>query len=229
MKKYEYILFDADGTLFDFKKCESEALRLATSRLNIQIDDKGVRLYSDINDSLWKALERGEIEKEALKVKRFELFGQQYGFECDFSLLAKTYADELALQSFMIDGAIDICGYLFKKYKLFIITNGIEYVQKKRFALSPLLEFFQQLFISGEIGFEKPSIKFFEAVEKGINGFDKNKALVVGDSLTSDMAGGISAGIDCCFYNPERKTIPENMKNSIKYDIATLSDLREFL
>lgn len=229
MKKYEYILFDADGTLFDFKKSEAEALKLATSRVNVKIDDEGVEMYSAINDSLWKALERGEIKKDVLRVRRFELFGERYGFDCDFNELAAIYTDELAEQCFQIDGAYEICASLFGKYRLFIITNGIEYVQKRRLSLSTLKDFFEQVFISGEIGCEKPSGKFFDVVESRISGFDRKKALVVGDSLTSDMAGGIGAGIDCCFYNPDKKKIPESMKNGIKYDISRLCELEAIL
>ena len=223
--KYEFLLFDADGTLFDFLKCEEMALRDAMKNIGITIDDEGVALYSKINDGLWKALERGEIDKESLRVERFRKFGEEYGFETDFNKLSLDYTDRLALQNFPIDGAIDVCRRLYGRVKMYIITNGIEYVQKSRFATSPLNEFFEKLFISGEIGFEKPDKRFFEAVEQGIPNFDPQKALVIGDSLTSDMKGGIGYGIDCCWYNPSNKTtdLP------VKYTISDLAEIEEII
>lgn len=223
--RYEYLLFDADGTLFDFLKCEEMALRQSMKNIGVEIDDEGVALYSAINDGMWKALERGEIDKDSLRVERFRQFGAEYGFDTDFNALSLNYTDNLALQNYPIDGALDICRRLYGKAKMYIITNGIEYVQKKRFAASPLNEFFEKLFISGEIGCEKPDRRFFEAVEQGIENFAPEKALVIGDSLTSDMAGGIGYGIDCCWYNPNGKTsdLP------IKYTISSLSELEEII
>lgn len=223
--KYEFLLFDADGTLFDFLKCEEMALRDAMKNIGITIDDEGVALYSRINDGLWKALERGEIDKESLRVERFHKFGEEYGFETDFGALSHDYTDRLALQNFPIDGAIDLCRNLYGKVKMYIITNGIEYVQKSRFSTSPLNNFFEKLFISGEIGYEKPDRRFFEAVERGIPDFTPKKSLVIGDSLTSDMAGGIGYGIDCCWYNPSHKTtdLP------VKYTISDLCEIENII
>ncbi len=223
--KYEILLFDADGTLFDFLKCEEMALRIAMKNIGITVDDEGIALYSKINDGMWKALERGEIDKDSLRVERFRKFGEEYGFETDFNALSLNYTDHLALQNYPIEGAVDLCRRLYGKAKMYIITNGIEYVQKSRFATSPLNEFFDKLFISGEIGYEKPDRRFFEAVERGIPDFDPQKTLVIGDSLTSDMAGGIGYGIDCCWYNPAKK--PCDLP--IKYTVSDLSEIEKII
>lgn len=227
MKKYDTILFDADGTLFDFLASEREALILALRRFSVDVDEEGIRLYSQINDSLWKALERGEIEKDVLRVRRFEIFGREYGFTCDFDALSYAYTDALTEQMFMIDGAVDICRSLSKKYRMYIVTNGIEYVQRTRFERSPIKDFFDGVFISGEVGYEKPDIRFFKTVEDRIPDFSKEKTIIIGDSLTSDMKGGLNFGIDCCYYNPEGKKPPEDM--AIKYTITELSELLEIL
>ncbi len=227
MKKYDTILFDADGTLFDFLASEREALILALRRFFVDVDEEGIKLYSQINDSLWKALERGEIEKDVLRVRRFEIFGREYGFTCDFDALSYAYTDALTEQMFMIDGAVDICRSLSKKYRMYIVTNGIEYVQRTRFERSPIKDFFDGVFISGEVGYEKPDIRFFKTVEDRIPDFSKEKTIIIGDSLTSDMKGGLNFGIDCCYYNPEGKKPPENM--AIKYTITELSELLEIL
>ncbi len=223
--KYEFLLFDADGTLFDFLKCEEMALRIAMKNIGVDIDDEGVALYSKINDGMWKALERGEIDKNSLRIERFRQFGEKYGFNTDFNALSLNYTDNLAMQNYPIDGAEEICRRLYGKAKMYVITNGIEYVQKNRFATSPLKDFFEKLFISGEIGFEKPDRRFFEAVERGIPDFDIKKALVIGDSLTSDMAGGIGYGIDCCWYNPNGNTT----KLPVKYTVSDLSEIEKII
>ena len=221
--RYDDILFDADGTLFDFLRGEKEALKATFLAHGIELDEAAVLEYSAINDSLWKALERGEIEKDELRVKRFELFCRARGYDVDFDSISVEYTDNLSYQHFLIDGALDICRELSEHCRLFIITNGIEYVQKRRFGLSPLGEYFDGLFISGEIGFEKPNIRFFEAVADSIENYNPERTLVVGDSLSSDMKGGIGAGLDCCYFAPGGQQIPEGMP--IKYKITKLSEL----
>ena len=223
MQRYDTILFDADGTLFDFLRGEREALLETCRAYGYQLDETSVKEYSAINDSLWKALERGEIDKETLRVKRFEIFGNLKGFKCDFNKLSLDYTDNLSKQHFLIDGALEAVQSLSGKCRLYIITNGIGYVQRNRFALSPLGGYFDELFISEEIGYEKPSIHFFEYVALRIPGYDPSRTLVVGDSMTSDMKGGIGAGLDCCYFAPDGKGIPQGSK--IKYCIKSLSQL----
>lgn len=227
MPRYDIILFDADGTLFDFKKGEREALLLACGKHGYQLSEADIEKYSSINDALWKALERGEVTKEALRIKRFEDFGALMGFDCDIEALAGDYTDFLSEQRFLIDGAEEICATLSEICKLYIITNGIGYVQRNRFLKSPIYKHFTEIFISEEVGYEKPHIGFFEFVEEKIDGYDRSRALVVGDSMTSDMKGGIGAGIDCCYFSPEGRGIPEGSK--IKYAIKELSELENII
>ncbi len=210
--KYTTILFDADGTLFDFLRAEDEALRETLRIYNIEPDDEKVSVYSAINDSLWKALERGEIEKNVLRYRRFEMFCEKYNFVCDYKKIAETYTSRLATKGCLIDGARELCDSLSGKVKMYIVTNGIDFVQKGRMAVSGMDKYFEEVFISESIGYEKPDVRYFEFVEKGIPNFSKRDALIVGDSLTSDIKGGIAFGIDTCWYNPNKKSTPENME-----------------
>ncbi|MBQ8208244.1 MAG: YjjG family noncanonical pyrimidine nucleotidase [Clostridia bacterium] len=223
MQRYDTILFDADGTLFDFIRGEREALVAACKIYGYELGEADVKEYSAINDSLWKALERGEVDKETLRVKRFEIFGKLKGFDCDLDKLSHDYTDKLSEQRFLIDGALEIIEKLSGKCRLYIITNGIGYVQRNRFALSPIYKYFSELFISEEVGYEKPSIHFFEYVAERIPDYDPSKTLVVGDSMTSDMKGGIRAGLDCCYFSPKGRGIPAG--SGIKYCITKLSEL----
>ena len=221
--KYEFLLLDADETLFDFTRCEREALCDALREVGIEPNEELIATYSRINDGYWKMLERGEIEKSELRIARFEAFCRHYGFTVDVPRLALGYTDALSTKGFLIPGATEVCRKLSKHCKLYIVTNGIATVQRGRFEPSPLRELMQDIFISEEIGAEKPHTAYFDAVAERIPGFDRKKALVVGDSLSSDMRGGLLAGIDTCWFNPKGKPKPTDML--ITYVIRTLEEL----
>lgn len=223
MAKYDFLLLDADETLFDFPRAEREALCDALRAMGILPNEEMITKYSEINDRHWKMLERGEISKSELRVARFAAFCAYYGFDVDVSCLATAYTDALSTKAYLLPHALEVCRALATKCKLYIITNGIASVQRGRLEPSPLREFIQELFISEELGAEKPHAAYFDAVAAKIPHFDRQKALVVGDSLSSDMRGGVNAGIDTCWFNPKGKPAPEAL--SITYTISTLKEL----
>ncbi len=212
--KYKNILFDADGTLFDFLRSEANAIRKTMSSFGIEPDDEKVKTYSAINDGLWKKLERGEIEKSVLLYHRFELFCEHYGFERDAKAMARTYMNELSENAFLFEGAKELCQKLCERFDLYIVTNGVEFIQKRRFAKSGLAPYFKGVFISGVIGHEKPSVEYFKSVARDIPDFEKEESIIVGDSLSSDIKGGIAYGIDTCWYNPKELPVPDNIRIS---------------
>ena len=223
MAKYEFLLLDADETLFDFPRAEREALCDALRTMGISSNDEMISKYSEINDRHWKMLERGEISKSELRIARFAELCRHYSFDVDVSRLAVAYTDALATKGYLFPHALEVCRALAAHCKLYIITNGIASVQRGRLEPSPLRAFIEELFISEEIGAEKPDIAYFNAVAAKIPHFDRKKALVVGDSLSSDMRGGIGAGIDTCWFNPKNKTSPAELP--ITYTIRTLEEL----
>ena len=223
-KKYEWLLFDADDTLLDFKLGEHRAITATLADAGLPTNDEVIATYSRINDNLWKMLERGEVTKDRLKVLRFTQFCEHYGFECDGALLADAYVENLKKQTVLLDGAEDVCRALYGKYKMYIITNGIEAVQTARFGGCAIKEYFEKCYISDAIGVAKPKKGFFDAVAADIPDFDISKALIIGDSLTSDIKGGVEYGIDTCWLNPTGKEVPDGM--DITYVIG---DIRELL
>ncbi len=216
--KYEFLLFDADHTLFDFNKSEYLALSSALKELGCPHDDAVIERYSVINVKYWKMLERGEIDKVSLKLARFVEFGREYGFEDKAQALSDLYMEKLAHESHLFDGALEMIETLAKNHRLFIITNGVKSTQDGRFSVSPITKYFEKIFISEVIGAEKPSKEFFDAVESGIDGYERSRAIVIGDSLSSDIRGAINAGIDCIWFNPRGKEAPEgwNITHNVK-------------
>ncbi len=223
MVRYHTILFDADNTLLDFFKSEKEALRDALGLLGVLSNEEMLKKYSEINDGVWKMLERGEITKAELRELRFALFSSHFSLGIDVPRLANLYTELLATKSFLMDGASEACQRLAEHCRLYVITNGMASVQHGRFDSSPLFPLFQGAFISDEIGAEKPSPLFFEHVAAKIPQFDPRDTLVVGDSLTSDIKGGVDAGIDTCWFNPGGKPVPDGMP--IKHVITRLEEL----
>lgn len=209
--KYSNVWFDADGTLFDFLRCEAEAVRETMASVGIAPSDELVRAYSEINDGMWKMLERGEIEKSELVWRRFAVFCERFGFEADAKQMSRAYESRLATKCYLLDGAEALIRKLEPLVRLDIVTNGLAPVQRGRFALCPFRDCIEGLYISGEVGFEKPDVRYFETVAADHVDFCRERTLIVGDSLTSDMRGGIAFGIDTCFYNPQGKPVPADM------------------
>lgn len=198
--KYTTVLFDADETLFDFSACERGAICEALLHSGIDATDVVIAAYSEINDSLWKMLERGEIEREKLFYYRFELLAERFGFTLDARATAEIYLLSLSRKSYLIDGAKELISSLDGKVRKYIVTNGFERVQRPRYEASELYLKFDGIFISETMGANKPDLAFFERVAENIEDFDKSKTLIVGDSLSSDILGGINFGIDTCWY-----------------------------
>ncbi len=227
MSLYRHILLDADGTLFDFERAEEEALRQTLRRLQLPFD-RAIRLsYQKINQELWEAFEKGKIDKDALKVERFSRLLGELSAPDDPQTVNQIYMTELGRCAFLIDGAEAVCRRLAPRYQLSLITNGIASVQHARIGLSPLAELMSGIFISEEIGFQKPQAGFFDYVLDALEIEDKRTALVVGDSLSADMLGGQNAGLDTCWYNPGRKAADPSVPAT--YEICRLEDLEQIL
>lgn len=204
--KYNIVLMDADDTLFDFKKSERIALEQVLIKNDILINNDIINCYSEINLRLWKMLEMGEIEREVLKVERFSRFLQKIGKNGDGAKLNEQYMVELGKCGYIVDGADLLCKRLYGKCRLFIATNGLIMVQNNRLKHSGLERYIEKMFISEEMDYQKPDKKYFECIFDYLGeNTDKSKIIMLGDSITSDIQGGINAGIDTCLFDPTDK------------------------
>lgn len=232
MKKYEYLLFDADNTLFDFNMAEFLAFRETAESGELPYSEELYREYSMINDSLWKKLEVGAITLEHLKLERFRMLLISLGYPENEQTteiaekLRDTYMRSLSEQTCLIEGATEVCRELSKHYRMFIITNGIGMIQRSRLENSELKPYFEDIFVSEELGAAKPSQAYFDAVFARIGYPVKEKCLVIGDSLTSDCDGAIMYNLDICRYNPNG--LPDNGRE-ITYTVKKLSELTAIL
>ena len=227
--RYDTLLFDIDGTLLDFLRSEKEALKDALSELGIAADDGMLKAYSKINDSLWKLLERGELDRETLKYRRFEMFAAEYGLKIDSKKLADLYVTALSKKGYVFDGAIELCQKAKKIAKTYIVTNGTLWIQESRLERSGLLPYFDGVFISEKLGCAKPDPMFFEKAAAEIGNFSKSKAVIIGDSLSSDIAGGIAYGIDTVWYNPTEKSVPEEFAGKITLVARNYGEIYDFI
>lgn len=223
MKAYKYLLLDADNTLLDFNRAEETAFYAAFSALGLFADADTYARYHEINDELWRKLERKEVTRERLKTLRFELLFAEMGVSCSADPISSLYFELLGQQRFLLDGAADVCRMLSEKYPLYIITNGSTVSQTSRFAGCGLEPYFRSVYISEKIGAEKPSPLFFARVMQDIGDGDPSHYLVIGDSLTSDIDGAIGAGIDCVWL--DHKDTHDTRGRDITYIIKDIREL----
>jgi 2-haloacid dehalogenase len=226
--KYEIIIFDADETLFDFRKSEKYAFENTMLEFNMEYDeDYHLKIYSDINKIIWNEFEEGLISQEKLKTERFKRLSDKLNIHFDEIKFSESYLKHLSNASFLYDDSIPLIESLSEDYRLSIITNGLNDVQDNRIRKSIISNYFEDIIISEVVKVAKPDPKIFELALNNINHTDKSKVLMVGDSLTSDIQGGINFGIDTCWYNPNRILNKAGIKPT--YEISSLMELPKIL
>ena len=216
LDKYEYLLFDIDDTLLSFYKAERKALSIALSKVNIKANDKILDQYHQINMKYWEMVEKSIITRKRCLIARFEEFLPLYNISMSAEDFEEIYRYNLNKQHFLVKDARLVLETLVKNYKVYAITNGVYKTQINRIKQAKITHYFTKMFISELIGFNKPSIEFVKFVEANIENFDKSKALIIGDSLTSDIKLGINGNIDTCLFNLNRQTIDDKIKPNYK-------------
>ena len=226
--KYKYLLFDLDHTLLDFDAAEDIALTQLLEEEGVEDIQNYKDYYVPMNKALWKDLEQKKITKDALINTRFEKLFAHFGIEKDGSYLAERYQFFLSKQGQTYLGVEDLLKNLIKQdYELYAATNGITGIQTGRLAQSGLAPYFNQVFISEQLQTQKPDALFYEKIGQQIEGFSKEKTLMIGDSLTADIQGGNNAGIDTIWYNPHH--LENYTQAQPTYEIHSYQDLLDCL
>lgn len=222
------ILFDLDDTLFDFHADERTALEKTLVSLQLPVGDAVCARYSEINQAQWKALERGEITRAQVKLRRFELLLAELGKPPELAVQAAgIYQERLSEDFHFMDGAPELLDALSGKYRMFLVSNGTLSVQEGRLEKSGIGHYFADIFISEQLGADKPSKRFFDLAFASIPDFDVKTAVIVGDSLTSDIRGGIHAGVRTIWFHP--KELPPEEEIPADFVLKKLKDLPELL
>lgn len=223
MQAYDWILLDADNTLFDFTRCEGEALRLALQDEGIPFAENHHPDYSRINKQCWREFEEKKITKQVLRLRRFELFFESIGVSLDPDEFGQNYLVHLSTAAFLLDGALNLLEYLHKKYHLALVTNGLKEVQRPRLEAGALSSYFDVIIVSDEIGYAKPHTPFFDYTFSRIGRPEKDRVLIVGDNIHADIKGGLDYGVDACWYNPEKEEKPPEINPT--FEIRRLREL----
>ncbi len=224
--KYTSLFLDLDNTLLDFNKAEKVAISQTLKEFNLPCDEKTVKLYSEINNSFWKSFERGEIPKNAIFEGRFKTLLSILKVDRDIKSISDSYFNYLSLTYYKVDGADEILTYLKAKgYMLYATTNGFAFTQYNRIKNSGLDKYFHKVFVSEDLNAQKPEKEYFDACIKNIPEKDIRKILVIGDSQSSDILGGINSGLDTCWVNVFNSE-PTYKSN---YEIKKLEELKDIL
>lgn len=227
MRRYDHIFLDADNTLFDFDRAEHEALKRAMTERGYLFTEEAKQCYLTINRSLWAAFDRGEVTQKWLTVERFRRLDETLGGHNDPEAFNRDYLTYLGQSSILLPGALELCKELYEAgCILSIATNGVARVQHARMDASPLRQYISHLFISEELGAQKPQQGFFDPMLELSGVTDKSRCLMVGDNLRSDVLGGLNAGLPSVWYDPHNAPVPEDIRPTfVVTDYNELKDL----
>ena len=225
--KFTTILLDLDDTLLDFGAAEKVALSKTLQELGIEPTEAKLHRYHEINISQWEAFERGELSRERVLTRRFELFFEELGLSIDAQACEDRYRHYLGIGHYFVEGAEALLEYLAPKYKLYLASNGVAETQYSRLESAGIGHYFEEIFISETTGHHKPEREYFDYCFARIAYFDPNTTLIIGDSLSSDILGGNNAGIHTCWCNIKR--LPPRPDIVPDFEIHSLAELYELL
>ena len=227
MARYKTVLLDADGTLLDFEATERQALRRTLENRGLTLDEGRMATYLGINRPLWAAMHRGEVSQDALMVERFTRFAKELGLEADAEAWNEEYLDYLGDCGDVIPGAVELLKALKPYCTLVLATNGQQDAQRKRLEGNPITPYLDHVFISQEMGLNKPDKRYFDHILEALHA-DRSTTVMVGDDLGSDIQGAINAGIDSIWYSQtkERNPLPTYQADSLAQVAAIILEER---
>lgn len=220
------VLLDLDDTILDFKMSERVALTKTLNELNIEPTEEIIKKYSKYNISQWKRLELGEISREEVKVNRYKLLFDDIKVDASPEKATAIYEEHLAHGHYFVDGAKEMLYSVYNDYNLYVVSNGAEKVQEGRMKTADINHCFKGIFISEVVGFEKPNVEFFNKVFSQIENFNADEAVIIGDSLSSDIKGGKNAKIKTVWFNPNGLECDDIVPD---FQISSLDEIKPLL
>lgn len=222
------VLLDVDNTLLDFDKCADDSIKSACKEVGLKYSHDLFLTFTEVNNSLWKRIEKNQLTKEELHRIRWQTIFDKSGIDGDGLDFEKRFKEHLSNSSVPVEGAKELVCYLHNKnYYLATASNAAHNQQVKRLTGAGIAQYVNAFFTSYEIGIEKPNKGFFDFCLKNLPTENKDEIIIIGDSLTADISGGINCGIKTCFFNKNHASIPENVK--IDYVVDNLLDVKKYL
>jgi len=225
--RYKNLLFDVDNTLLDFHDAQQQALNALFNELGVPLTSENEALYKTMNQKRWREHEKGNLTSDEVVNGRFGPFFEQLGKKVDSVKTEQKYRQFLNQGHKRIENSLEIIRDLSTKADLYVVTNGLANTQLQRLTDAGLFPYFKDIFISEQAGFQKPMVEFFDYVFAKVPHLQKEKTVIIGDSLTSDIQGGKNAGIDTIWFNPAASTIDVRIKPT--FQISRLEDIYDIL
>lgn len=225
MKKIVFI--DLDNTLIDFNECARHSIINAFEQLGFEYTDKVFETFICENVKIWKRLEKGEITKAELRANRWNIILGRLGIEYDGTVIEEMFENGVAKGAYAVDGAYELLDYLRGKYKLYVVSNGFRFVQESRLKIGNFEKYFDNIFVSEDVGIPKPAKEFFDYCFEKLDHPEKEDIILIGDSLTADISGGNSYGIDTIWFNKNNEPLPESVNPT--YTVNALKEIENIL
>lgn len=223
----ETLLLDVDNTLLDFHAGAKECIRNGFALWGLPFNENTFPTFTRLNNGLWRQIETGERTREELYRDRWNIIFEALGIEADGQAFETLFRTALSQSAVPVEGAMEILAYLADKYRLCVASNGPWEQQTGRLRRAGMLDFFDQVFVSERIGAQKPTAEFFDACMESLDQPDKESVMIIGDSLTADIGGGVEYGLKTCWYNHDKIPHPDDL--AADYAVECLPDLRHIL
>lgn len=219
------VLIDIDDTIFDFEKCSRNSFLKTLEKFNLKFKEEDFSYFNKVNDILWTKQKLGEINIKEVFIKRDYLMGKYFNLDIEKGLFNDLFVKFLYDEIEMVDGIENLLEYLSEKYKIFAASNGIYKMQENRLKKSNLDKYFDKIFVSEKLGYEKPDKKFFEKI-MDITKFSNDDLIMIGDSIKSDIIGAKNSKIKSIYFNKEDKKITDK---NFTYQVKNLSEIKKIL
>lgn len=227
MTKKKIVLLDLDNTLIDFNECARHSIINSFKKHGFTYTDDVFKTFITENVKIWKRLEKGEITKADLRADRWNIILGKLGIDYDGTIIEEEFENGVAQGAYAVEGAYELLDYLYPKYELYIVSNGFRFVQESRLKIGDFRKYFKDIFLSEDIGVQKPAKEFFDYCFKKLEIPPKEDVILIGDSLSADIIGGLNYGIDCIWFNKNGDELSENIKPT--YIVNKLKDIEKIL